>query len=157
MRLSHALSAALAFGVLTVAAKGIALSGPIPAEDIPAYLRTLAERLGQSGFSARIDKRGFVEARRGDCRIKARDLNPIGVMRLSYERLGAAYGPTRYAWRGAWYADPPRYVPLASHYTQRELARIGIETPRGSITAVAGSAACATLSAQLFDIPIVQR
>lgn len=151
MRWSLALSLAVGLLALTLAIKVVALGRPEPQEDIAGYLVAVSADLRADGFEATIDPRQFVVAERGACRMKVRDMQPMGVLRTTYERLGADFGPSRYAWRGAWRDPPPKYGPLLHYYIQRELARIGVTIPRPSITSVAAGPACRNVSPALFD------
>lgn len=157
MRWSSALSLGLALAAATLGLKALAIARAEPVDDAGAYRSAVARRLVAAGFAATVDPRGFVVATRGRCRLKARDLPPVGSARLAYERLGAAFGPTRYAWRGTWRADPPSYGPLLLFYVQRELARLRIATPRPVIAAVAAGPGCRTVPATLFAGSVTQR
>lgn len=157
MRWPHALSLAALLLILTLGVKAFALSRPEPQENIPAYLAAVSADLKAAGFTTATDPRQFVVAERGGCRMKVRDLQAMGSLRTAYERLGAEFGPTRYAWRGAWRDTPPKYGPLLHYYVQRELARVGVAVPRASITAVASSPACRDVSPALFDQTIWMR
>lgn len=156
MRWSRALSAGLALTAAALAIKAAALGRPEPIDDRAVYLRTLGHRLAAHGFAVTRND-DYVVARRGACRLKARNLPPGGNEALAYAQLGAGFGPSRYAWRGAWRAAPPKIAPLLLFFTQRELARIGVVMERPAISAVAAGPGCAGLPASLFGLSIVQR
>ena len=115
----------------------------------------LASVLARQGFVAAVDTaRPFVLARRGACRVKARIYDPYGTDRQFILRRDGSVGPVRFAYRGRWTDEAPKIRPLLQFYVQRELARVGIATPRPAIVSMASARGCPTLAPSLFDLPV---
>ena len=159
MRLSNGdrIAAAL-FGVVALGSLGLKLANlrAEPRVDSERFGAAIVVRLHAAGFEAWPDGVGRhlrLMARRGACRLKAREFPPHGTLQDAYVELGHAVGPTRYAYRSAWLAAPPKMRPLLDYYVQRELARIGIDVPRRPIVAVAVGTACTAVRASWFDAP----
>ena len=117
----------------------------------------LAAELQHHGFAARTQQRGtetVVIAGQGDCRILARDYTPYGTMREVWEEKAKSYGPLRYLWHGKFYNQAPKLQPLLALYIQRELFRIGVETNRAPIIALAASPTC-VLPTPLFEDGVI--
>lgn len=143
-----------AIAVTTLGIKVFALHRAEPQETTAAYLHDLDAGLRSEGFATRPYMSNSILAARGACVLRARPFSPYGFSRASIERKGARIGPTRYAYEGRWWDDPPKIKPLTIFYVQRELARLGIVFDVSGITAVSVSRGCDGLPVRWANLNI---
>lgn len=140
-----ALLAALGLGLKLLAASGLAAQpGPLKPD-----LADVVAALERDGFTAAANpERPFVTARRGNCALKVRLIDPMGTHAAAMRVRDHRFGPIRYAWRGAWYAERPHSGPLLRYYLAREFARIGVRLRVPPVLQVASRGGCEALDAR---------
>ena len=132
--------------VVSLAGKILANAAP-PGADPSVFDRAALAMLGDAGFAASAETRGFgtlLHGTRDRCALILTEYEPHGTFARRYGELAATVGPLRYAWRGRVYADPPRTAALADFYLWRELRRVRIAAPRAPLAAWAASPGCDT-------------
>ncbi len=114
-----------------------------PYDNAIAVTAHAAEALQLQGYQTKIGPSGLqIAAVSGNCRVAARMLDAHGTQ-LAF--LSAALRPTgslHYAWRGQWFAEPPRLLQLGQFYLVRELARQRLLAQRDPVWILAVSEGC---------------
>ena len=132
---------------LGVAAFGLklALIQPVVPNSEPVLTRQITQMLRRSGFATAVHREPEevdVVGRRGACRVWIADLDPDGAQLAFYRLQSRAYGPLRFAYRGALGAEPPGLGAFLAVKLPRAASRIGIAIPRQPVLAVAAGPAC---------------
>lgn len=107
----------------------------LPTEDYGFAIAYSKADLIRQGYDVQIERLGLGKllARRGDCIIVLRPLDPHATAQSFYRRKLSETGSIKYAWRGAWREDLPRIMPLIQYYGQRELARQSLSASRNPV------------------------
>ena len=137
-------ASALLLLALSLAIKWQVASGA-RAIDEPGFARTVAARLERAGYETRIMLRfgaPVVVATKGDCRLLIRHALRIAHRARTYEQVAKPYGGLSYRWSGAWTDSPPVAQLTVRTLLQEQLARLGVDTSRTALIAVAGTARC---------------
>lgn len=134
----------LALLALSLALKWQVASGA-RAIDEPAFARTVAARLDDAGYDARIMLRfsaPVVVATKGECSVLIRHALRIAHRARTYEQVAKPYGGLSYRWSGAWTEEPPVAQLTVRTLMQEQLARLGVDTERPALVAVAATPRC---------------
>ena len=137
-------ASALLLLALSLAIKWQVASGA-RAIDEPGFAHIVAARLARAGYDARIVLRfgaPVVVAERGDCRVMIRHALRIAHRASTYVQAARPYGGVSYRWSGAWTATPPAAQLTVRTLLQEQLARLGVETTRPALVAVAATLHC---------------
>ena len=138
------LASALLLLVLSLAIKWQVASGA-RAIDEKGFARTVAARLENAGYETRIMLRfgaPVVVATKGNCRLLIRHALRIAHRARTYEQVAKPYGGLSYRWSGAWTEEPPVAQLTVRTLLQEQLARLGVDTERPALVAVAATARC---------------
>lgn len=138
------LASALALLALSLGLKWQVASGA-RAIDEPGFARTVAARLTGAGYGARIMLRfgaPVVVASKGDCHLLIRHALRIAHRARTYEQVAKPYGGLSYRWSGAWTDQPPVAQLTVRTLMQEQLARLGVDTERPALVAVAATPRC---------------
>jgi hypothetical protein len=130
--------------VLTLGTKAI-WTRDAPQPDAALFSDRAETLLRIAGFDTSRIVRPFATlllGRKGACAMMIGEYPPNGAFAdiLSFQTRGI--GPLRYVWRGGITERPPRIIPLAWYFIERELRRIGFSPSRDPIVAFAASPAC---------------
>ena len=148
MRSFGGISAVLAGFLLLSLSIKVAVAGPEPEDSPQAHAALAAGQLRTAGFQARILRLSrspafLTIARRSDCTVLAGAYPPHSTFRDVWHDLAASNGDRlRFAWRGRFYDREPKLGSLFAFYRWREFKRIGVDTDRAPVIAVATSAGC---------------
>ena len=149
-------ASALALLALSLAIKWQVASGA-RAIDEPGFASTIAARLENAGYETRIMLRfgaPVVVASKGDCRLLIRHALRIAHRARTYEQVAKPYGGLSYRWSGAWTATPPIAQLTVRTLLQEQLARLGVDTSRAALVAVAGTPRCRAVLPNLDGLAI---
>lgn len=139
-------ASALLLLALSLAIKWQVASGA-RAIDEPGFAHTVAARLSGAGYATRIMLRfgaPVVVATKGDCRLLIRHALRIAHRARTYEQVAKPYGGLSYRWSGAWTDKPPVAQLTIRTLAQEQLARLGVDTRRLALVAVAATPSCRT-------------
>lgn len=113
--------------------------------DDQTLARQIAGRLSAQGLDADLQDRfgnPVVEARWVGCRMLLRHARRLANRQQVYAATARPYGPLAYRWDGRWTDSPPKAWLTATTLLQEQLARLGIDTHRAPLIAVAGPVQC---------------
>lgn len=145
MQRSLKFSAALA--ALLVLSLGLKLGGsmvPLRADDT-ALQTAIATRLRAQGYSASPGNDGnvrLVTAKRGACQLHAMNMEAEGHLVSWFRQHAAQLGPVTFHYRGNSSTAFPRLRPPIEAFLQQTGFRLGINSRRPALIAVAASPAC---------------
>lgn len=150
------LASALALLALSLGLKWQVASGA-RAIDEPGFARSVAARLESAGYEARIVLRfgaPVVVASKGNCRILIRHALRIAHRARTYEQVAKPYGGLSYRWSGAWTDEPPVAQLTVRTLLQEQLARLGVDTERPALVAVAATPRCRASLPEMNEMTI---
>lgn len=128
---------------------GIKLNGSygVPFERWVEAYAAVGSDLKRQGFETKFLYGDHIRliARRGDCSLEVRMLDPHATKLTWQSAAMKSTGPVHYAWRGSWSEGLPRAMPLVEYYAVRELARQGLPASRHAVWLIAVGSGCKSL------------
>jgi hypothetical protein len=122
-------------------------------EDSDKLLAQARSKLSAEGYSveARMARKSKLIARKGSCLVTVRLVDAHAIALSHHKSKMPASATIRYAWRGNWLANRPRFWPLIDFYVKRELVRQGLAASRLPVWIAGFPESCTDMPSAAFS------